>query len=108
MVGLWHREGEWYSDVKHRKMQDALGLRTDVAPNGYVMHVLLNILNGCVKVYSQMISLLFVFCQLEAMQVQWTRPALLWCFNDHNVHDFFKIGTLHLHGGPFWLCWLST
>jgi hypothetical protein len=41
-------------------MQDALGLRTDVAPHGYAMQFLLNILNGCVKVYSQMISLLFL------------------------------------------------
>ncbi len=30
-----------------------------------------------------------------------------FCFNDHGLHYFTKIGTLHLHGGAFWLCWPS-
>jgi pentatricopeptide repeat protein len=30
------------------------------------------------------------------------------CFNDHRLHDFFKIGTLHLHGGPSSSCWPTT
>jgi len=37
---------------------------------------LFNILNRCVKkVYSQMISLLFVFCQLVVMQVWWMKAC---------------------------------
>jgi hypothetical protein len=36
---------------------------------------LLNILNRCVKVYCQMISLLFVFCQLIVMQVWWIKAC---------------------------------
>jgi hypothetical protein len=49
------------------------------------------------RVYSQIISLLFVFCKLIAMQV-WCggwRHALL-CFNGHRLYDFSKIGTVHL------------
>jgi hypothetical protein len=39
---------------------------------------LLNILNICVKkVYTQMIPLLFVFCQLVAMQVWWMEACAL-------------------------------
>jgi len=89
-------------------MQDALGLRTYVAPHGYAMQFLLNIEWMCEGVEPDDFTFVFVFCQLAAMQVQWTRPALLWCFNDHHVHDFCKIGTLHLHGGPSWLHWLSA
>jgi hypothetical protein len=59
---------------------------------------LFNILNGCVKVYTQMISLLF-FCQLVAMQVRWMKACAI--FNDHRLYHFCKIGTLHLHGRPF-------
>jgi len=37
---------------------------------------LLNVLNQCVKkLYNQMISLLFVFCQLVAMQVWWMKAC---------------------------------
>jgi len=37
----------------------------------------LNILNRCVKkVHNQMISILFVFCQLVAMQVWWTKEGV--------------------------------
>jgi hypothetical protein len=53
---------------------------------------LFNILNGCVKVYTQMISLL-------AMQVWWMKACAI--FNDHGLYNFCKIGTLHLHGRPF-------
>jgi hypothetical protein len=69
----------------------------DVPCTGMVRK-LFNILNGCVKVYTQMISLLF-FCQLVAMQVWWMKACAI--FNDHGLYDFCKIGTLHLHGGPF-------
>jgi len=41
---------------------------------------LLNILNGCMKVYTQMISLLF-FCHLVVMQVWWMKACTI--FNDH-------------------------
>jgi pentatricopeptide repeat protein len=53
---------------------------------------------GCVKVVcSQMISLLFFFCPLVAMQVWWMKACtvMLQC---HSLHDLCKIGTLHMHG----------
>ncbi len=34
-------------------------------------------------------------------------PVVLF-FNDHSLHDFCKIGTLHLHDRPSWSCWPST
>ncbi len=67
---------------------------------------LLNDLKRCVKkVYRQMISLLFVFCHLVAIQVLCIKALL--CVNDHSLHDFCKTRTLHLHGWPSCLCWLS-
>ncbi len=49
----------------------------DVPCRGMVRRFL-NILDKCVKkVYSKIISLLFVFCQLVAMQVWWRRHVLL-------------------------------
>ncbi len=49
----------------------------DVPCRGMIRRFL-NILNRCVKkVYSKIISLLFVFCQLVAMQVWWRRHVLL-------------------------------
>ncbi len=48
----------------------------DVSCTGMVRK-LLTILNVCVKkLYSQMILLLFVFCQLVAMQVKWWMKAI--------------------------------
>jgi hypothetical protein len=38
---------------------------------------LLNILNWYMKVYNQMISLLFVFCELVAMQVWWMKAYVM-------------------------------
>jgi hypothetical protein len=59
----------------------------------------LNILNRCVKkVYSKMISLLFVFCQLVAMQVWWMEA----CASMLRQYDFCRIGILHLPGQPSW------
>ncbi len=67
---------------------------------------LLNDLKRCVKkVYSQMISLLFVFCHLVAIQALCIKALL--CVNDHSLHDFCKTRSLHLHGWPSCLCWLS-
>jgi regulator of sigma D len=58
----------------------------------------LNILNRYVKrVYIQMISHLVVFCQLVAMQVSWMKACAVM-LNDHSLHNFCKIGKLHLHG----------
>jgi pentatricopeptide repeat protein len=44
------------------------------AMHRHMVRELLSILNRCVKkVYNQMISLLFVFCQCVVMQVWWTK-----------------------------------
>ncbi len=73
-VGAWRMLGEC-STRCHLKMW-SLGMPDleDVPWMGMVMK-LLNILNRCVKVYNQMISLLFVFCQLVAMQVWWMKAC---------------------------------
>ncbi len=58
---------------------------------------LLNDLKRCVKkVYSPMISLLFVFCHLVTIQVLCIKALL--CVNNHSLQDFCKTRTLHLHG----------
>jgi pentatricopeptide repeat protein len=47
------------------------------------------------RVYSQIMSLLFVFCELIAMQVWWMKACtvmLQWS----QTYDFSKIGTVHL------------
>jgi pentatricopeptide repeat protein len=75
------------------------------AMHGHVK--LLYVWNGCVtKVYNQMMSLLFIFCQLVAMQV-WGPMHTLLCFNDPCLHGFCEIGTWHLYGQCSWLCWPS-
>ncbi len=64
------------SRTSHLKMRQ-LGMPywEDVLCMG-VLGKLLNILNRCVKkVYTQMISLLFVFCQPVGMQVWWMKPC---------------------------------
>jgi hypothetical protein len=55
-----------------------------------------------------MISLLFVFSVLVAMQVWWMKAMCCYALmiTDHMVSA--KIRTLHLHGGHSWLCWPST
>jgi pentatricopeptide repeat protein len=71
-VGAWTMLGE-YSTRCHLKMW-SLGMPyLDDVPCMGMVGKLLNILNRCAKVYSQMISLLFVFCQLVAMQVWWMK-----------------------------------
>ncbi len=55
-------------------------------------------LNGCVKVYTQMISLFF-FCQLVAMQGWWMNACAI--FNDHGLYDFCKIGNITLAWSTF-------
>jgi len=53
---------------------------------------------GCVKVVcSQMISLLFFFCQLVATQVWWMKACTVM-LQRHSLHDLCKIGRLHVHG----------
>jgi hypothetical protein len=74
-VGAWRMLGV-YSTRCHLEMW-SLGLPYlgDVPCMGMVRK-LLNTLNRSVKkVYSQMISLLFVFCQLVAMQVWWMKAC---------------------------------
>jgi hypothetical protein len=64
---------------------------------------LLNDLKRCVKkVYSQMISLLFVFCHLVAIQVLCIKALL--CVNDHSLHDFCK----NQNTTPAWLTFLPV
>jgi hypothetical protein len=64
---------------------------------------LLNDLKRCVKkVYSQMISLLFVFCHLVAIQVLCIKALL--CVNDHSLHDFCKNQNIT----PAWLTFLPV
>jgi hypothetical protein len=64
-----------------------------------------NILNRYEKrVYSQMISHVVVFCQLVATQASWMKACAVM-LNDRSLHDFCKIGKLHLHG---WLTFLAA
>jgi pentatricopeptide repeat protein len=74
-VGAWTMVGEcsirchfelWYLGVPYLEDVPCMGM----------VRKLVNILNRCVKkVYSQMILLLFVFCQLVAMQVWWMKAC---------------------------------
>ncbi len=62
---------------------------------------LLNILNRCVeKVYSQMISLLFVFGELVAIAGLVDEGMHSMLLNYNSSHGFSNIGTLHLLGWP--------
>ncbi len=45
----------------------------------------LNILNRCAKMYSQMISLLFLFCQLVAMRVWWMKACTVMLQWSHAI-----------------------
>jgi hypothetical protein len=68
-------EDAWKVSTRWHHMMWSLGVPyfEDVPCMG-IVRKLLNILNRCVKkVYSQMISLSFVFCQLVAMQVWWVQ-----------------------------------
>ncbi len=55
-----------------------------------------------------MISLLFVFSVLVAMQVWWMKGMCYYAsmITDHMISA--KIRTLHLHGWHSWPCWPST
>ncbi len=68
---------------------------------------LLNILNRCVNVYNQMISLLCVSVSLQPCRFGGCQPALL-CLNEHSLHDFCNFGAVCLHGQPPWPWWVST
>jgi hypothetical protein len=77
-------ESGWDSDVKvGTRVFNKMPLRDVVSWNailvgcamhGHMVRQLLNTLNRCVKkVYNQIISLLFVFCQCLVMQVWWMK-----------------------------------
>jgi len=70
--GAWRMPGESKCSTRCDHMMWSLGMPyLEDRPCMGMVRKLWNILNRCVKVYSQMISLLFVFCQLVAMQVWW-------------------------------------
>jgi hypothetical protein len=52
-------------------------------------------------------SLLFVFCKLVAMQVWWMEACIVMLQWGQYIW-FCNIERLHLHGRPSWLCWPST
>jgi hypothetical protein len=70
-VGTWRMLGECSTSSHFETWSLGPPYFEDVPCMGMVKK-LLNILNICVKkVYNQMIPLLFIFCQLVAMQVWW-------------------------------------
>jgi hypothetical protein len=77
-VGACRMHRECSTRCHHMMWSLGMPYLEDVPCMAMVMK-LLNILNRCVKVYSQMISLLFVFCQLVAMQVWWMKVCVVMC-----------------------------
>jgi hypothetical protein len=64
-VGAWRRLGECSTGCHLELWSLGMPYWEDVPGMGMIRK-LLNILNRCVTVYSQMMSLLLVFCQLVA------------------------------------------
>ncbi len=76
-VGAWRMLGVCSTRCHLEMWSLGLPYLEDVPSMGMVRKFL-NFLNRCVeKVYNQMISLLFVFCQLVAMQVWWMKVCAI-------------------------------
>jgi hypothetical protein len=84
-VGTWRMLGECATRCHLKIWSLGMPYLEDVPCMGMVRK-LLNILNRCVKkVYSQMIALLFVFCQLVSMQDWWMKA---WAVYASMITDY--------------------
>ncbi len=71
-VGAWGMVGELFKKMPSQNVVSWTAILGGCAMHGHGKDVL----NECVKkVYSQMKSFLFVFCQLVAMQVRWMKAC---------------------------------